>query len=72
MFMNFFVTYLDQEHGYLVIRDEERSTVPYHTTRMANFDAARYLPMGSPGACDRRQRLAVRPGCTLPAKSPAS
>ncbi|MGC6455974.1 MAG: hypothetical protein ACON39_02280 [Coraliomargaritaceae bacterium] len=43
MFMNFFVTYLDQEHGYLVIRDEERNTVPYHTTRMANFDAARYL-----------------------------
>ncbi|MDV7392515.1 hypothetical protein RZS08_14210, partial [Arthrospira platensis SPKY1] len=34
---------LDQEHGYLVIRDEERSTVPNHTTRMANFDAARYL-----------------------------
>jgi len=43
MFMYFFVTYLDQEHGYLVIRDAERSTVPYHTTRMANFDAARYL-----------------------------
>ena len=43
LFMNFFVTYLDQEHGYLVIRDGERSTVPYHTTRMANFDAARYL-----------------------------
>jgi hypothetical protein len=43
LFMNFFITYLDQEHGYLVIRDEERNTVPYHTTRMANFDAARYL-----------------------------
>ncbi len=43
LFMNFFATYLDQEHGYLVIRDSERSTVPYHTTRMANFDAARYL-----------------------------
>jgi len=43
LFMNFFVTYLDQEHGYLVIRDDERSTVSYHTTRMANFDAARYL-----------------------------
>ncbi len=43
LFMNFFVTYLDQEHGFLVIRDEERNTVPYHTTRMANFDAARYL-----------------------------
>ena len=43
LFMNFFITYLDQEHGYLVIRDAERNTVPYHTTRMANFDAARYL-----------------------------
>ncbi|MFP4260424.1 MAG: hypothetical protein ACLFS1_05025 [Opitutales bacterium] len=43
LFMNFFVTYLDQEHGDLVIRDAERNTVPYHTTRMANFDAARYL-----------------------------
>jgi len=43
LFMNFFVTYLDQDHGYLVIRDAERNTVPYHTTRMANFDAARYL-----------------------------
>ena len=43
LFMNFFATYLDQEHGYLVIRDDERNTVPYHTTRMANFDAARYL-----------------------------
>ena len=43
LFMNFFATYLDQEHGYMVIRDNERSTVPYHTTRMANFDAARYL-----------------------------
>ncbi|MEC8333555.1 MAG: hypothetical protein VXZ83_05450 [Verrucomicrobiota bacterium] len=41
--MNFFITYLDQDHGFLVIRDEERNTVPYHTTRMANFDAARYL-----------------------------
>jgi len=43
LFMHFFATYLDQEHGYLVIRDEERNTVPYHTARMANFDAARYL-----------------------------
>ena len=27
----------------MVIRDEERNTVPNHTTRMAKFDAARYL-----------------------------
>ncbi len=43
LFQYFFVTYLDQESGCLVIRDDERNTVPQHTTRMANFDAARYL-----------------------------
>ena len=43
LFQYFFVTYLDQEKGELVIRDDERNTVPNHTTRMANFDAARYL-----------------------------
>lgn len=43
LFMNFFVTYLDQENGDLVIRDGERNAAPYHTTRMANFDAARCL-----------------------------
>jgi len=43
LFYFFYVTYLDQEHGYLVIRDAERATVPRHTTRMANFDGARYL-----------------------------
>jgi hypothetical protein len=43
LFQFFFATYLDQEHGFLVIRDAERDTTPHHTTRMANFDAARYL-----------------------------
>ena len=43
LFQYFFVTYIDQEKGELVIRDDERNTVPNHTTRMANFDAARYL-----------------------------
>ncbi len=43
LFQYFFVTYLDQENGDLVIRDQERNSVPNHTTRMANFDAARYL-----------------------------
>ncbi|MDR1817624.1 MAG: hypothetical protein LBR07_05515 [Puniceicoccales bacterium] len=43
LFQFFFATYLDQEHGFLVIRDGERDTIPHHTTRMANFDAARYL-----------------------------
>lgn len=43
LFYFFYVTYLDQDNGYLVIRDEERTTIDRHTTRMANFDAARYL-----------------------------
>ena len=43
LFQYFFVTYLDQDKGDLVIRDSERNTVSNHTTRMANFDAARYL-----------------------------
>lgn len=47
LFVFFFSTYLDQEHGYLVIRDAERNTVARHTTRMANFDGARYLSQWS-------------------------
>ena len=43
LFYYFFHTYLDQEHGFLDIRDEERTAYASHTTRMANFDAARYL-----------------------------
>jgi hypothetical protein len=43
LFHFFFATYLDQEHGYLVIRDSERDTGSPHPTRMTNFDAARYL-----------------------------
>lgn len=43
LFQFFFMTYLNQEHGYLVIRDAERSAAAGCTTRMANFDAARYL-----------------------------
>lgn len=43
LFAFFFSTYLDQEHGFLVIRDAERNTGDNHSTRMANFDAARYL-----------------------------
>jgi hypothetical protein len=41
--MFFYETYLDQEHGFLDLRDEERTAYSNHTTRMANFDAARYL-----------------------------
>ncbi|MEX0332305.1 MAG: hypothetical protein AB3N64_12870 [Puniceicoccaceae bacterium] len=43
LFQYFFLTYLDQEQGFLVIRDQERDTRPEHTTRMANFDGVRYL-----------------------------
>ena len=43
LFQFFFMTYLDQENGYLVIRDAERTSAKTNTTRMANFDAARYL-----------------------------
>ena len=69
LFMNFFVTYLDQEHGYLVIRDEERNTVPYHTTRMANFDAARYLCQWSRLARATSGKSA--PGTVVPARKVA-
>lgn len=60
LFFFFYQTYLDQEHGFLDLRDAERTAYHKHTTRMANFDAARYLcqwarlaktvqmPLGSP------------------------
>ncbi len=43
LFQFFFLTFLDQENGNMVIRDGERGMVEAHTTRMANFDGARYL-----------------------------
>ena len=43
LFLFFYQTYLDQEHGFLDLRDDERTAYKQHTTRMANFDAARYL-----------------------------
>jgi hypothetical protein len=43
LFQYFFLTFLDQDQGFLVIRDAERDTRPEHTTRMANFDGVRYL-----------------------------
>ncbi|HSI09571.1 MAG TPA: hypothetical protein VK985_13365 [Rariglobus sp.] len=43
LFVFFYQTYLDQEHGFVDLRDEERTAYSNHTTRMANFDAARYL-----------------------------
>jgi hypothetical protein len=64
LFQFFFMTYLDQEHGYLVIRDDERSTVTAHTNRMANFDGARYLCQWA--------RLARSIGGTMNAKAATS
>ncbi len=43
LFQYFFMTFLDQDNGFLVIRDGERTTLERHTTRMANFDGVRYL-----------------------------
>lgn len=43
LFTHFYGAFVDLEHGVLVIRDDERDTIPGHTTRMANFDASRYL-----------------------------
>lgn len=43
LFFFFYQTYLDQEHGFVDLRDTERTAYANHTTRMANFDAARYL-----------------------------
>ncbi|MGE9290834.1 MAG: hypothetical protein ACQKBT_07580 [Puniceicoccales bacterium] len=63
LFQFFFQTYVDQEQGFLVIRDEERSTISRHTSRMANFDAARYLCQWS--------RLARSIGGTLGDARPA-
>ncbi|MGF1452074.1 MAG: hypothetical protein ACFB21_08395 [Opitutales bacterium] len=63
LFQFFFSTYLDQEHGYLIIRDHERQAGSNHTTRIANFDAARYLCQWS--------RLAQSIGGTMEGKPPA-
>jgi len=43
LFQFFFVTYLDQENGTLVVNDAERSTSSGQTTRIVSFDTARYL-----------------------------
>ncbi len=64
LYANFFTTFFDAEHGLIVIRDGERDTIPGHTTRMANFDAARYLSQWS--------RLAKTVGGTMDVFRPAS
>lgn len=47
LFYFLFATYLDHEHGFLLIRDAERGAMEAHNTRMANFDGARYLSQWS-------------------------
>lgn len=64
LYANFFTTFFDAEHGAIMIRDGERDTIPGHTTRMANFDAARYLSQWS--------RLAKTIGGTMDVFKPAS
>ncbi|MEY3548580.1 MAG: hypothetical protein RLZZ552_947 [Verrucomicrobiota bacterium] len=64
LYAHFFTTFFDAEHGLIVIRDAERDTIPGHTTRMANFDAARYLSQWS--------RLAKTIGGSMEVVKPAS
>jgi hypothetical protein len=64
LYAHFFTTFFDAEHGVIVIRDGERDTIPGHTTRMANFDAARYLSQWS--------RLAKTIGGAMDVVKPAS
>jgi hypothetical protein len=64
LYAHFFTTFFDAEHGLIVIRDGERDTIPGHTTRMANFDAARYLSQWS--------RLAKTVGGTMDVFRPAA
>ncbi len=64
LFHFFFVTYLDQEHGFLVIRDAERTAGERHSTRLASFDAARYLCQWA--------RLAMAIGGKMDSQAPKS
>ncbi|MDR1366371.1 MAG: hypothetical protein LBJ13_00465 [Puniceicoccales bacterium] len=43
LFQKFFCHYIDQEKGYVVIRDGERSSGVEQSSVRANFDAVRYL-----------------------------
>lgn len=43
LFQNFFCHYIDQEQGYMIICDEERSAGKNQNSVRANFDAVRYL-----------------------------
>lgn len=43
LFQNFFCHYIDQDQGYMVIRDAERTSSEHQNSIAANFDAVRYL-----------------------------
>ncbi|MDR1590943.1 MAG: hypothetical protein LBR92_03035 [Puniceicoccales bacterium] len=43
LFQKFFCHYIDQENGYMIIQDGERSSGAEQSTIRANFDAVRYL-----------------------------
>jgi hypothetical protein len=62
LFVFFYQTYLDQEHGFLDLRDAERTAYGHHTTRMANFDAARYLCQWA------RLAKSIAPAAVIPPK----
>lgn len=61
LFQYFFMTYLDQEEGVLIVKDNERTTIDEHTSRLADFDGARYLCQWS--------RLAKSIGGSMDAKA---
>lgn len=47
LFANFFASYIDQEHGFVSLRDAEREAGAEMSTIIANFDAARALAQWS-------------------------
>jgi hypothetical protein len=47
LFANLFASYIDQEHGFVSVRDDERDAGVGLSTVMANFDAARALAQWS-------------------------
>ena len=59
LFYFFYLTYLDQEKGNMVIRDSEREAAANLTTRIADFDGVRYL---SQWARLARNLEATKPG----------
>ncbi|MDR1907176.1 MAG: hypothetical protein LBQ03_03110 [Puniceicoccales bacterium] len=72
LFQKFFCHYIDQENGYIVIRDDERFSGAEQSSIRANFDAVRYLCQwsqlarkGSINAGRIRRVSAFKPGNRL-------